>query len=307
MAILNAQRAVNTRDLPELKNVENGTFVNDDPDGGAQSFGLPSFVGFRYRGPDSIFGNGDDPVVEVISTAGGTGNLAAAGTSVFQGTISSLFVKLGDVDLYSLSGFTPFDINELYADATNGLPTFPTLLFKGDDTLNGSEFDDILFAFAGADVVDGGGGDDLIDGGSENDTLGGGAGDDEVNGGAGDDGLTGGLGADIQTGGDGADTFFYSSRLESTKKKPGRDSILDLDRAEGDEIHLTAIDAKKGKGNQDFKWIGKKDFGDNKGELRYKVKNGDAWVEGDTDGNGKSDFVIVVADVTKLKAGDFDL
>jgi len=307
MAILNAQQAVNTRDLPELKNVVNGAFVNNDPDGGWSYSGIPLSVGFQYKGGDNLFNTKDDTYLFFNSTAGGAGDIDIAGLAVYKGTISSFSVKLGDVDLYNLAGFTPFAITELYADATNGLPNFPTLLFKGDDTLNGSEFDDILFAFAGADVVEGGGGDDLIDGGSENDGLNGGAGDDEMNGGAGDDDLTGGLGADIQTGGDGADTFFYSSTLESTKKKAGRDSILDLNRTQGDEIDLSAIDAKKGKGNQDFKWIGKKDFGDNKGELRYKVKNGDAWVEGDTDGNGKADFAFVVVDVTKLKAGDFEL
>ena len=156
-------------------------------------------------------------------------------------------------------------------------------------------------------MVEGGDGDDQIDGGSENDGRNGGSGDDEMNGGTGDDDLTGGRGADTQSGGDGADTFFYSSILESTKKASGRDSILDLDRTEGDIVHLTAIDAKKGKGNQDFTFIKKKDFNDKKGELRYKVKNGDAYVEGDTDGNGKADFVIVINDVSKLKGSDFEL
>ncbi len=290
MAILNAQQAVNTRDLPELEPITGDTY-----DGGTmQGAYLHGPTGITYRfGDDDI----DLPGTYVFASA-----------MVISGPIESITVKTSGNPAYDITGFD-LNIEELWADAGNNgkLDTVPAEIFKGNDELNGSEFDDILFAFAGADVVEGGGGDDLIDGGSEDDTLNGGAGDDEMNGGTGDDDLTGGLGADIQTGGDGADTFFYSSRLESTKKASGRDSILDFDRAEGDEIHLTAIDAKKGKGNQDFKWIGKKDFGDNKGELRYKVKNGDAWVEGDTDGNGKADFVIVVADVTKLKAGDFDL
>ena len=91
------------------------------------------------------------------------------------------------------------------------------------------------------------------------------------------------------------------------KKASGRDTILDFDRAEGDEIDLTAIDAKKGNGNQEFEFIGKKGFHDKKGELRYKVKDGDAYVEGDTDGNGKADFAIVIDGVSKLKEADFEL
>ena len=50
MAILNAQQAVNTRDLPELKNVVNGTFSGNDPEGGWQLFGTDE-VGFVY--PDT--------------------------------------------------------------------------------------------------------------------------------------------------------------------------------------------------------------------------------------------------------------
>ena len=60
-------------------------------------------------------------------------------------------------------------------------------------------------------------------------------------------------------------------------------------------------------GNQDFHFIKKHDFHDHKGELRYKVKDGDAYVQGDVNGDGKADFAIVVEHVSKLKADDFDL
>jgi Ca2+-binding RTX toxin-like protein len=307
MAILTAQRAVNTRDLPELKNVVNGSFANYDPDGGASSFDVPGFIGFQYEGPDGLFGNADDPIVEVFSTEGGTGDLATATQVVFKGTISSLAVKLGTLDVFQLTGFTPFDINDLYADATAGLPNFPSLLFAGDDEINGSPFADILFGFGGEDLVKGGDGDDEIDGGAEDDILEGGKGNDEMHGGDAGDALTGGRGADAQTGGLGADTFFFLSVKDSTKKASGRDTILDFHHAEGDEIDLSAIDARKGRGNQDFEFIGKKGFHDEKGELRYKVKNGDATVEGDTNGDGKADFAIVIDGVTKLREADFEL
>lgn len=303
MAILTAHHAVNTRDLPEIAQIGAGDQYGGTSNG--NNPGVPGGVDYFGSGNPNYLGLH----IKLISLVG---DLQLGSGIPFAMTINDIEVFASNVPspndpMYEIRGIS-VQMAHLWADTTDGkVDTIAAEMFQGDDTLNGSDFDDILFAFAGADVVEGGGGDDLIDGGSENDALNGGAGDDEMNGGTGDDDLTGGLGADIQTGGDGADTFYFLSILDSTKKASGRDTILDFDRAEGDEFHLTAIDAKKGNGNQDFKFIKKKDFGDNKGELRYKVKNGDAWVEGDTDGNGKADFVIVVADVTKLKAGDFEL
>ena len=84
--------------------------------------------------------------------------------------------------------------------------------------------------------------------------------------------MTGGEGADEQTGGFNADTFVFLKLSNSTRKAPGRDTLLDFSSMQGDEIDLSAIDAKKGNGNQEFKFIKKQDFHDKKGELRYKVK-----------------------------------
>ena len=152
--------------------------------------------------------------------------------------------------------------------------------------LNGSAFADVLHAFGSDDILNGNEGNDQLDGGANHDEL------------------TGGPGADKLTGGADFDTFIFLAVTDSTKRKAGRDTIRDF---EGDSIDLSAIDAKKGNGNQAFKFIKKQDFHDKKGELRYKVKDGDAYVEGDTNGNGKADFVIVVDGVSKLKEGDFEL
>ena len=133
-----------------------------------------------------------------------------------------------------------------------------------------------------------------------------------MNGGDGADRLTGGLGADLQTGGDKADAFVFLALTDSTKKASGRDSILDFDRAEGDKIDLSAIDARTGDGSATsaFKFIGKKGFDDvdgKKGELRSVEKHGDSLIQGDVNGDDKADFSILVDGVSKLKHTDFDL
>jgi Ca2+-binding RTX toxin-like protein len=312
MAILNAQQAVNTRDLPELEPII-GDMAPDPVTGDGTISHGPN--GINYK-----FGNNEidiDPVT-TFEFAG------AQNTGV--GEIGQIAVEINGSAAYTIMGLN-YVLGTLWADNSDGSPmsSTPATIFAGDDTLNGSAFDDILFAFAGADVINGNNGDDEMNGGDGDDVMTGGAGNDEMNGGDGDDvmtggdgddemnggvgvdELTGGNGADEQTGGDGADTFFFLSILESTKKASGRDTILDFDRIEGDEIHLTAIDAKKGNGNQDFKFIKKQDFHDKKGELRYKVKDSDAYLEGDTDGNGKADFVVVFDGVSKLKEADFEL
>lgn len=272
MAILNAQQGVNTRDLPELEPITGDTY-----DGGTMQ-------GAYIHGPNGIsYRFGDDDI-----DMPGTYVFAAA--QVISGPIASITVEKSGNAAYDITGFD-LNIEELWADAgDNGkLDTVPAEIFKGADTLNGSAFADVLFAFDGEDTVRGG------------------AGDDEVDGGADDDRLTGGLGADTQSGGLGADAFIFLALSDSTKKASGRDSILDFDSAENDTIDLSAIDAKKGGGNQDFKFIKQQDFHDKKGELRYKLKNGDALVEGDTNGDGKADFSIHIDGVSKLKALDFDL
>jgi Ca2+-binding RTX toxin-like protein len=118
---------------------------------------------------------------------------------------------------------------------------------------------------------------------------------------------SGGKGADALTGGLGLDVFVFLTTSDSTGKASGRDTILDFDRAEGDVIDLSAIDAKKGGGDNRFSFIKKADFDDHKGELRFDAKKGGALVQGDTNGDGKADFTLFVAGLSKLKGDDFDL
>lgn len=147
-----------------------------------------------------------------------------------------------------------------------------------------------------ADKLKGTEGDDVIYGLAANDVLKGLAGDDE---------LIGGKGADKLYGGAGADVFVFETG-DSGKKKAKADTIYDFTK--DDLIDLSGWDAnsKKG-GDQDFKFIGTADFHGKAGELRYTKTKSDTWIEGDTNGDGKADFLIRLDDPFKLKAGDFEL
>lgn len=195
MAILNAFQAVNTRDLPELEPITGDTYD------------VGTMQGAYEHGPGGIkYRFGEDDI-----NMPGTYEFVAS--QVVSGPIASITVNKSGNPAYEIDGFD-LNIEGLWADAQDGkLDTVPAKIFEDDDELNGSPFADVLFAFAGDDVIEGGDGND------------------EMNGGDGEDDLTGGKGADTQTGGAGEDTFIYLALTDSTKNKAGRDSILDLDRA----------------------------------------------------------------------------
>lgn len=95
---------------------------------------------------------------------------------------------------------------------------------RGDDRIDGGAGSDRIYGGLGADVLSGGAGWDLLSGGNGNDRLSGGTGDDVLAGGKGVDMLTGGLGADVfEFGFDGTD----------------RDTITDFEVGI-DHIHLAS-------------------------------------------------------------------
>ncbi len=77
----------------------------------------------------------------------------------------------------------------------------------GDDTITGSNFNDLMSGNAGNDTVSGGNNRDCILGGEGNDSLFGDNGNDVLLGGAGQDELRGGNGNDVLYGGPGTDTL----------------------------------------------------------------------------------------------------
>lgn len=139
-------------------------------------------------------------------------------------------------------------------------------LLAGDDTITGTDNDELIFLNQGDDFGDGGAGDDIFYGGQHNDLifggddndllrgdrdhdtlhgeegddiLRGGKGDDLLFGGPGDDILVGDLGTDTLTGGAGADQFVLRTD-EATFEIDLVDIITDFDWfQDGDKIALT--------------------------------------------------------------------
>ena len=119
-------------------------------------------------------------------------------------------------------------------------------------------------------------------------------------------GVNGGLGRDTMAGGTGFDFFDFNSVKETGKTAASRDVITDFQHLV-DDIDLSTIDAKAGGGNQAFKFIAKQAFHHKAGELHYKFAGPNTLIEGDTNGDGRADFQILLAGHVALAKGDFIL
>lgn len=127
-----------------------------------------------------------------------------------------------------------------------------------------------------------------------------------LDGGAGDDVLNGGRGRDMLTGGGDADTFVFRHITDMPVGGAGPDLITDFIQGE-DVIDLSAIDAKTGRGNQAFSFIGDDAFHGYKGELHFRQTATDTFVEADTNGDGRADLQVKLTGVIDLHADDFIL
>lgn len=182
------------------------------------------------------------------------------------------------------------------------------LTLVGTDAMTGtgSSGNNVLVGNDGANTLYGLNGNDTLSGGAGNDRLEGGKGEDRLNGGTADDVLVGGMGRDWLTGGAGRDVFVLATRDDS--KNSGMDRILDFTRGE-DRIDLSGIDANTRKsGNQDFTFVGTREFSHTASELRYEQRDGYAVVQGDINGDGIADLVFRVEMAAyKAVASDFIL
>ncbi len=237
-------------------------------------------------GVDRIDGAGGNDVLHGLSGAdtllGGTGN----------------DTLLGGAGADRLDGGAGTDTAS-YADAAKGVTaslakaSLNTNDAKGDtfvsvENLTGSGHADKLYGDGAKNSLSGGAGNDLLSGAKGNDTIVGGAGHDDLYGGA------------------GKDTFVFKSAKDLGTLKAATDTIFDFDRKEGDRIDLSGIDANTKKtGDQAFSFIGGDAWHKKAGELRLEKVASDTYLHGDTNGDGKSDFILHFDDAIGLKAGDF--
>ncbi|WP_343713516.1 M10 family metallopeptidase C-terminal domain-containing protein [Inquilinus sp.] len=212
----------------------------------------------------------------------------------------------------------------------------------GNDTLYGRAGDDVLKGGAGADHLDGGDGIDRVSylgatsavtvdlgagtghggdaegdtyvgiervaGGTAGDTLTGDAGKNVLWGYEGNDTLNGSGGMDVLFGGAGADRFVFSAVGDSVVGSQA-DQIGDFNHGQGDRIDLSGIDADTGTaGDQAFTFIGTGLYSHHAGELRFAhLSSGTTTIAGDVDGDGVSDFHIMLRANIALAVADLVL
>ncbi|WP_207481856.1 calcium-binding protein [Arenibaculum pallidiluteum] len=168
--------------------------------------------------------------------------------------------------------------------------------FYSIEGVTGSSYGDDITGNAQTNILKGEFGSDWLFGKAGNDSLYGGYGVDHLFGGAGADNLTGGADADL---------FSYQACEESTDGS--RDTIWNFSKAEGDRIHLSAIDAKAHTdGNQSFSFIGHDDF-TAEGQVRFFFQNGNTYVEANAYGDTEPDMLIMLSGTHNLGAYDFVL
>ncbi|MBG6178799.1 serralysin, partial [Labrenzia sp. EL_208] len=134
----------------------------------------------------------------------------------------------------------------------------------------------------------------------------GGGRNDMLVGNAGANVLIGGAGADILTGGGASDTFAFADGDSGTTVSD-RDLITDFVSGT-DLLDLSGIDADTGTaGNQAFRFLGTAAFDGAAGALRsaYDAGRNVTTIEGDTDGDGVTDFAIDLTGNVVLSDTDF--
>jgi Ca2+-binding RTX toxin-like protein len=119
--------------------------------------------------------------------------------------------------------------------------------------------------------------------------------------------ITGHTGHDRLFGGAGADTFVFL-KGDTSSTRSTADTIYDFSHAEGDKVDFSHRDANSLlAGDQEFTFIGNQSFHKVAGELHYVQSGNDTYVEGDTNGNGKADFIVHLDDPVTLTQSDFAL
>ncbi|HEY0012431.1 MAG TPA: M10 family metallopeptidase C-terminal domain-containing protein [Allosphingosinicella sp.] len=267
-------------------------FGHDGRFGGLDSVdGGGGFDVVYLRGDYSIdfTGGGEEPPPVLLRAAAeedGPGASAVSSAPSALTNVESIGLLSASDRTYAGGGDGEFDYEIVLADAMtadtgrltvngSGLGAAETMVVDGSDEAGASLR---LFAGAADDSLIGGGGADL---------------------------LFGGLGADTLTGNGGADVFRYQAAAESTPDAP--DTILAF-LSGTDKVDLGRIDTDaEAEGDQAFRFIGEEAFSGRGAELRltYNAQMARWEAQGDLDGDGAADLLILFAETELVTGSDF--
>lgn len=236
--------------------------------------------------PGPIVGGAGRENIEIYGSL--TGNLILGATA-------------DDLDIYEGGTYTGIARLQGFDDTVTLDGTFNGRLVTGAGN-------DIIESYSDTAIANGkismGGGNDLFDGTDNNDTVRGGAsadwllgdlGDDVIRGDGGNDTIIGDRGADRMWGGDGADEFWYFLTDAGIGTR-SRDKIFDFSQTDGDLLVFFDSDAT---------FIDTAAFSNTAGEIRQFFDGTNTIVEGDSDGDSVTDFIIEITGNITLTAGDF--
>jgi Ca2+-binding RTX toxin-like protein len=300
--------------------------------------GNDTFAWVPGDGSDTVEGQaGTDDLSVQASNANEVFDISANGGRVlFVRNVANVVLDLDDVERIQLKAFAGADTIAVHdlsgTDITRvGIDLAGTNPAAGDGAADAVTVDGTLGADAislsssGIDIGIGGLPATVVVQRTETTdrlTIGAGDGNDVVNaaavaagrigltlsGGAGDDRLIGSAGIDTFIGGAGADRFGLAVAAHSVVGA-NADRIADFNRAEGDRVDLSAVDANTlAAGNQAFSFIGNGLYTGIAGQLRFAFTSPTATtIAGDVNGDGTSDFHIVLTGSIALVAADFIL
>jgi hypothetical protein len=270
-----------------------------------------------------ICGHGND-IVANSGTIGGIIDLGVGDDKFTGGNHADSVRDNGGNDTYKLGGgndvFYDYGLGHFVADGGSGTDILD-LGNVGSTTAVNLDSKDMPFLFGilpahsvtdstagsgivtGFEQVNGSAYGDLIHGSSVNETF---------NGYYGDDILIGGLGHDTLIGGAGNDVFVFQSIKDSGTTLATSDVIADFQGAgvaDGDTLDFHSIDANtKQVDDQAFSFIGNNvAFSGNAGELRAIWHGADTLVQADVNGDGRTDFQVVLSGHQTLAVGDINL